>query len=704
MYLEALFKPKGIAVIGASRKPGKIGYAIMKNLVEYGYEGKIFAVNIKGEKIEIGGKEFQIYKSILDVPDEVDMAVIAIPAKSVPEVVEECGKKGVKVLSIISSGFREIGEKGKKLEETIVKIAHKYGMRILGPNVFGIVYTPTKLNATFGPRNVLPGKLAFITQSGALGIALMGWTALEKVGLSAIVSIGNKSDLDDADILEYFENDENTNTILIYIEGLKDGRKFMEVAKRVSMKKPVIAIKVGRSEKGAKAAASHTGSLAGSDIAYSTAFKQSGILRAMSVTEAFDWARALSNLPEPQGDNIVIITNGGGIGVIASDAVEEENLHLYDNLEDLKNFERHMPSFGSYKNPIDLSGMADVKAYEGAIRDALANPNIHAIVVLYCQTAVLNPIDFAKTVLKEYEASGKKKPIVVAMVGGVESKKAIDMLNENGIPAYPEAERAIKSLSALYKWHKWKKSAREEIEEEIEIEVNQKLVDGVIEKFKEKSKRIVGIEGFPILEAYGIKVAPYGIAKTVQEAKEIAEKIGYPVVLKVISPDVIHKTDVGGIKLNVNENEIEDAFSEILSNVKNYVPEARIDGILVQKMVKDGKELIVGMKRDPQFGPLLMFGMGGIYVELLKDVSFRIAPITRKDAYEMIKEIKAYKILRGLRGEKPVDIDAIVDLLLRISKISIEHPEIFEIDLNPIKVFENGYVVVDFRMVLDVNR
>ncbi|WP_457741532.1 acetate--CoA ligase alpha subunit [Thermococcus sp.] len=454
--IEALFRPKSIAVIGASEKPGKIGYAIMKNLVEYGYEGKIYPVNIKGVEIKIGNRVFKSYKSILDVPDEVDMAVIVVPAKFVPQVVEECGRKGVKVLPIISSGFGELGPEGKKVEEQLVEIAHKYGMRILGPNIFGVVYTPDKLNATFGPTDVLPGPLALISQSGALGIALMGWTILEKVGLSAVVSIGNKSDIDDADLLEFFKDDEHTKAILIYMEGVKDGRKFLETAKKVSKVKPIVVIKAGRSERGAKAAASHTGSLAGSDRIYDAAFKQAGIIRAYTIGEAFDYARTLSNLPEPSGENLVIITNGGGIGVMATDAAEESGLHLYDDLEQLKIFANYMPPFGSYKNPVDLTGMAGAEGYEGAIKAALEHPEMHSIAVLYCQTAVLDPRDLANIVIREYNASGRKKPLVVAIVGGIEAKEAIDRLNEEGIPAYPEPDRAIKALAALYRWSRWK--------------------------------------------------------------------------------------------------------------------------------------------------------------------------------------------------------------------------------------------------------
>ncbi len=456
MDMEELFNPESIAIVGASAKPGKIGYSIMRNLVEYGYDGLIYPVNIKGGEMTFKDRKFKVYKSVLDVPGKVDMAVVAVPAAHVPQVVDECGRKGVKVLPIISSGFGELGEEGKKVEQQLVEKARGYGMRVIGPNIFGVVYTPSKLNATFGPTDIIPGKLAFISQSGALGIALMGWTILEKIGLSALVSIGNKSDVDDADLLDYLEKDKNTEAILIYMEGIKDGRKFMQSAKRVSRKKPIVVIKAGRSERGARAVASHTGSLAGADRIYTAAFEQTGVLRAFSISEAFDWGRALSNLPEPQGDNVVIITNGGGVGVMATDACEEEGLKLYDNLEELKVFANYMPPFGSYKNPVDLTGMATAAEYEGALKTALAHPEVHAVVVLSCQTAILDAKALAEVVINAYTESGKKKPLVVAMVGGTEFREAINVLNENGIPTYPEPERAIGSVAALYRWHNWK--------------------------------------------------------------------------------------------------------------------------------------------------------------------------------------------------------------------------------------------------------
>ncbi len=449
--LKALLNPRSIAIIGASRQPGKIGYEILRNLKEYGYKGKIFPVNPKANEI-LG---FKCYPSVLDIPDPVDVAIVSVPAQLVPKVIEDCGKKGVKVAIIISSGFKEVGN--VELEEQVVNIAKKYGVRIIGPNVFGYVYTPAKINATFGPRDVLPGHIAFVTQSGALGIALMGWTIYEKIGLSALIPMGNKADVDDADALELLAEDEHTRVILIYMEGVKDGRRFIEVARKVSLQKPIIVIKSGRSEKGAKAAASHTGSLAGQDKIYDAAFKQAGIVRAITIQEAFDYAIAFSALPEPQGENVVIITNGGGVGVMTTDACEDYGLNVYELPEDLQaKFRECMPPFGSPKNPVDLTGQADEESYRKALKIALEDDRIHSIIVLLCETAVLDPHKVADVIIEEYKKSGRKKPLVVSFVGGVRSQEALAKLKENGIPAFPIPERAVAALAAMYKWHRWK--------------------------------------------------------------------------------------------------------------------------------------------------------------------------------------------------------------------------------------------------------
>ncbi|HDH06859.1 MAG TPA: acetyl CoA synthetase [Thermoproteales archaeon] len=449
--IRYLFYPRSIAVVGASRKPGKIGHIILKNLRDYGFKGKLYPVNPHATEI-LG---FKAYPSVTAIPDEVDMAVIVVPAAIVPQILKDCGKKGVKVCVVISSGFKEIGR--VDLENMIVKIAKENGMRILGPNIFGVYYAPSRMNATFGPLEVLPGNIALISQSGALGIALMGWTVLEEIGLSAIVSVGNKADIDDADLLEFFGKDEHTRVILIYMEGIKRAREFMKIAKQVSKKKPIIVIKAGRSSHGMKAVASHTGSLAGSDQIYSAAFRQCGVLRALNIEEAFDWARALSKLNPPTQKNTVIITNGGGIGVMATDAAEENGIPLLEPSEELmKKFRKYMPPFGSPRNPVDLTGQATHKEYYGAILEALNSPEVGSVIVLYCETAVADPGKVADAVLDAVNSSKIAKPLVVAMVGGEATEKAIKKLNKSGIPAYPTPERAVSALSALFRWTSWR--------------------------------------------------------------------------------------------------------------------------------------------------------------------------------------------------------------------------------------------------------
>jgi len=458
--LDALFKPKSIAVVGASRKPGKIGYEILRNLIEYGYKGKIYPVNPQAKEI-LGLK---CYKSVKDVPDEIDMAVISIPAQIILDVVKDCGEKGIKALVVITSGFSEVGN--VELEEKLVKTARSYGMRILGPNIFGIVYTPHNMNATFGPKDVIKGGIAFITQSGALGIALMGWTILEEIGLSAVVSMGNMADIDAIEVAEYLADDPNTKVITIYLEGLKPGkgREFIESMKRVTIKKPVIIVKSGRSERGAAAAASHTGSLAGSDLIYDVAMKQCGVLRALNIEEMFDWARALATQPLAKGNNTVIITNGGGAGVMATDAAADYQVELLDPPQDLKEeFRKYMPWFGSAKNPVDLTGMATPDKYFEAVRTAFKHPAVHTITVLYCRTAVCDPMELAKLLIearKEAIDKGINKPISVAMIGGVDVYEAMKHLNRNGIPAYPIPERAVSAIAAIIKYSMYVKRGK----------------------------------------------------------------------------------------------------------------------------------------------------------------------------------------------------------------------------------------------------
>jgi len=443
--LESVFKPKSVAIIGASRSPGKIGYEILRNIKEYGYKGKIYPVNPAADEI----LDIKCYHSVLDVPGTIDLAIISIPAKFVPPVIDQLAEKGIKAAVVISSGFSEVGN--KELEEDLIRRARRAGIRIIGPNVFGVLYSPTRLNATFGPRDVRPGNIAFITQSGALGIALMGWTVTEKIGLSAVVSVGNKADIDDSDLLSWFRKDENTNVVLIYMEGIADGRKFMQEARLTTQFKPIIVLKAGRSKKGMAAASSHTGSMAGSDVVYSASFKQAGVLRAENLEQAFDWALAFSALRIPKGRRVVIVTNGGGVGVMATDSCEAAGLEVFDPPEDLrKEFKRYMPEFGSTKNPIDLTGMATHEEFRGALRTAVKHKAVDCIIALYCETAVSDPIKIAEVVTEVFHTSNK--PITVTMIGGEKVSQAMALLKEHGVPAYPDTERAVSAMAALIRW------------------------------------------------------------------------------------------------------------------------------------------------------------------------------------------------------------------------------------------------------------
>lgn len=448
--LEALFKPGSVAVVGASRQPGKIGYEILRNIKEYGYGGKVYPVNPQAKEI-LG---FKAYPSVSSIPDNIDMVVVSVPAHMVPDVIEESGKKGAKVAVIISSGFKEVGR--HDLEDEVVLRARKYGMRVLGPNIFGVVYTPARINASFGPKDVIPGHIAFITQSGALGIALMGMTIVEKIGVSAIVSIGNKSDIDDADLLEYLANDEATKVILIYLEGVKDGKRFIEVARRVSLSKPIIVIKAGKTEVGAKAVASHTGSLAGNVLIYSTVFKQTGILEARSVEEAFDWARTFSYSPVYKGGDLVVVTNGGGAGVIVTDTLSMNGVQLSPPPETLVNvLKPKLPGFASLGNPIDVTGMISNEGYVDAIMSALLDNKVGLVLGVYCQTAVTDPTIIAGELINRIkELGGLPKPLIISFIGGEEVYWAIQKLNNAGIPAYPMPERAASSVAALINYHK----------------------------------------------------------------------------------------------------------------------------------------------------------------------------------------------------------------------------------------------------------
>lgn len=694
--MNTLFEPRSIAVIGASKNPDKIGYKIVENIIKGGYRGQVYPVNPKGGVLF----DLPIHTNIQDINDEVDVAIITIPADSVYEAVRLCAKKGIKYCIIISSGFAEVGNREE--EEKIVAFARKYGMRILGPNVFGIYVAKSRLNATFGPRNIHPGTIAIVTQSGALGIAMIGKSASDNIGVSSVISVGNKADIDEAWLLEYLKDDETTRVILMYIEGFKNGEKFVESLKRVSPKKHIVTIKAGKSKRGAIAAASHTGSLAGSDNVFEGIATQLGILRATNIREAFEKARFLAENTLPLGENAVVITNGGGIGVMCADACECYGVRLFDDVNMLRDiFEDVVPDFGSYRNPVDLTGQATVEDYQKALEKALESDAVHSVIALYCETAVFTQQDIVALVRKYSEMFKKKKPIVFSLFGGEKIDKAIAQLQAEGIKSFDEVYDAAASLGALYKRYRFIQTEREEPDNSL---ANEEAIRKILQNAK-KEKRTVLLphEAKELLKLAGIEIPHYRVARDLNEAVMYADEIGYPVAMKIVSEDIIHKTEAGGVALDLeNAEEVMNAYQAIVKNAAAHFPEARIRGVEISQMLAKGVETIVGGTQEPTFGPVVMFGLGGIYVEALGDVAFRAAPVSQKDARQMIEEIAAASILHGMRGEKRRDIEKIADTIVKLGKLISRVRELRDVEINPLMVYEYGEGVkaVDVRILL----
>lgn len=690
MSLLPLLRPRTIAVIGAAREEGKIGHSVFKNILKEGFPGKVYPVNPNADSI-LGHK---CYPSVKDIPDEIDLAVIVVPAKIVPKVMKECAEKGVKAVAVISSGFKEVGnEEG---EREIVRIAKEAGMRLLGPNIVGVADAYAKSNASFMPYLPPAGHIAFVSQSGALCIGLATWTKAKEIGLSSIVSLGNKADVDEADLIDYFSGDPQTRVVTIYMEGLTDGRRFMDAARRST--KPIVVLKPGRGERAAAAIKSHTGSLAGSDLAYDVAFKQCGVIRADTFPVLFNYGIALAQLPDPEGENIVILTNGGGAGVMATDTCEKYGLKLMDIPEDLaKKLRNWMPPFGSTLNPVDLTGMAPVRDYYGALTTLGEDPRVHAIIVLYCHTAITDPMELAKAIVKYKNEAKKEKPIVAALIGGKECEEAIKHLMANGIPAYESPEPAVAALAIKYMYWKYKMKPKGK---PIAAEGNKEAASKIIERAKSEGRPLTPAEASEVAHLYGIPVVRKRVAKNLEEALKLANEIGYPVVLEVESPDIIHKVDVGAIKLNIKgPEELKKAYEEMLSTVKKKAPTARIEGIIVRSFVEKGVEVAVGMHRDPVFGPLIMFGTGGTLIELYRDVSFRIAPFTDVDLDELMQEVKVTKVLMGFR-DTPKDIEAVKKVIAAVAQLSLDFPEIKDIDINPLFVYDRGCIAFDVKILI----
>lgn len=697
--LASLFRPNSVAVIGASRTPGKIGNAIVRNIIESGYQGTVLPVNPKENEIE----GLACYPEINVISGEVEMAVLSLPAARVLSAAKECGKKGVKALTVVSAGFKEIGKEGLALEKQLLEICNKYGMRLLGPNCVGVMDTSTPINASFAATFPPKGEIAFLSQSGAMLLAIMDWSSSAGLGYSKVVSLGNKTVLSEIDFIEDAANDPHTKVILCYIEDIVDGPRFLDTVRQATKKKPVIVLKSGVSQAGALAASSHTGALAGSDLAYDTAFKQCGIIRARTMTELFDLAIAFSKSVIPEGDRVGIVTNSGGPGIIATDNVELKGLTMArfekDTIEELHN---NLPEEAGIYNPVDILGDATPERYEFALNKMLVDPNVDSILALMCPTALTRPLEISEIIIKARNAH-PGKPIFAAYTGGQLLAGGAKLLSEAGIPCFNFPEPAINCLKGLNSYGKYRKTP--ETKEDFDLSgVDQKTVKAVFyDVLRDNRLNLMGSEAAEIANAYGIPSAPVVLTASAAEAAEIAAGMGYPVVLKVASPKILHKTDVGGVKIGINSpEEVKLAFMEIMESVHHYMPRVAVHGIEVQKMMPRGTEFIIGVTKDIQFGPLIAFGLGGIYVNLLKDVAFRLASslTNEKRIEEMLTETKAYTLLKGYRGEAPRDMAAMLDIVKRVVKLVTDFPEITEMDINPVFAYEKGLSAVDLKITI----
>jgi acetyltransferase len=699
MSLEPFFTPRSVAVVGASTNPAKLGHAVLKNLVDSGYprRGKLYPINPTADEI-LG---YRAYPSVLDVPGPIDLGVILVPYPHVPEVLRSCGEKGIPAAIIISAGFREAGREGLEREIELIAISKEYGMRVIGPNCLGVLDTFSPLNATFSAGFPPAGPMAFSSQSGALGIAILDWAEAGRLGLSKFVSLGNKADIDEVDLLQAWAGDDQTRVILIYSEELSNGQEFIQTAREVARVKPIIAIKSGVTESGAKAVSSHTGSLAGSEQAYQAAFRQAGVIRADSLESLFDIASALAYQPLLQGDRIAIVTNAGGPGILATDALERAGLAIARfTLETSQHLKQNLPEAAGIANPVDVLGDADPERYRIALEAVAADPGVDGILAVAIPQAVLDVEALAGRVADL--ASHTSKPVLACFMGEKRMGPGISLLNQHSIPNFSFPERAAGALKGMLDYLQIRSRPAPEF---LPLEGDRALVRSVIEGVQAEGRVTVGdSEGRQILQAYGLQIPESELAETAELAVEIAQRIGFPVVLKIASPDILHKTDIGGVKVGLSTpQDVRDAFELITYRAQRYLPEARLWGCQVQEMVPaGGVEVLVGMNRDAQFGPLVTFGLGGIYVEALKDVTFRIAPFSKREAEEMVGEIRSKGLLEGMRGQPPADKEAIVGALLRVGQLVQDFPEIAELDINPLVVYGvgGGAVAIDMRLVL----
>ena len=685
--VESVFlSPKSIAIIGASDKRGSVGRTITSNIMN-GFKGTVFPISPTRPTVFYK----KAYKSVLDVPSPIDLAVIIIKNTIVPLVLEECGKKKIKGAIVITAGFKEVDEEGKKLEQKLKDIAKKYNLRIIGPNCLGVMNLDPKtmMNSTFLKITPKSGEIALVSQSGAICAALCEDASAQGIGFSAVISMGNKADTNEIDVLKILANHKQTKVIVMYLEDMGDGQEFLKVCKNITrkLKKPIFVLKSGRSEAGAKAAMSHTGALMGSEKIYDALLKQSGAIRVDTMEELFDYATAFSKQPLPLNGDFVIVSNAGGPAIITTDACEKYGIKMADITSIRPKIDAVIPPWGSSRNPVDIVGDADFNRFDNVLSEVLQHKNVGSVITMCTPSGTLDYDKLAEVVVKN--SKKYKKTMLASLMGldeGIQNRK---ILSEGGVPFYTYAEGAIRTLNAMLRFANWIQSTPGKI---AKLKVDKAKAKRVFDKVKRDGRpNLLEEEGQEILRAYGFPLPKSSLAKNENEAAKIAKKIGYPVVMKIASPQIIHKSDAGGVKVNLtNDNEVKTAFKEIVKNAKKYNKKAVIKGVLVVEMVKGGKEMIIGSKLEPGFGSVIMLGMGGIYVEVLKDVTFRLAPVTDREAYDMISSIKTKKLLEGVRGEKPSDLNKLVECIQRLSQLITDFKEIKELDMNPVLVMEKG--------------
>ena len=679
--LTPFFNPNGVVVIGASTRPEKLGYGVARNLISSGYRGAIHFVSKKP------GNLFghHIYTDLAEIPEPAELAILIIPTEATPDAIRTCGENGVRAAIIVSSGFREVGPQGAALEAHCLEIAREQGVRLLGPNCIGTLDTHLPLDTTFlQPPMPARGHIGFVSHSGAFCAAVIDWARGQSFGFSQIASLGNQADVDETDMLPLVASDEHTRVVVMYLEGISDGARFVEISSEVTRRKPVIALKVGRFEAGQKAAASHTGALAGSEVAFDAAFEKCGIFRAETTEQMFDWALALTSCPLPAGNNVAVLTNAGGPGVIATDALEQNSLQMA-SLSDstVKGLTELLPPAANPHNPVDMLASASPDQYAGCLSLLLDDPDVDSVVVILPPPPMFRAEEVADAIIPVIKLS--EKPVIVALLGSELTMEAKVHFREAEIPTFSFPERAA-SVSGIL-------SKRAKFLNQIGHEDRQR------NKAFRDSENPVDAPPEGLVPAYGIPTAPMELATNANQAASIAHELGFPLVMKIASPDILHKSDVDGILLDIGSEEAaRNGYAQLVDRVSEKIPSARIEGVHIQRQIPDGQEVILGMVRDAQFGPVMMFGSGGVEVEGLKDVAFALGPLTQTEADTIIGRTWAGRKLDGFRNIPAADKAAVADALIRLSTLADQHPEITEIEINPLRVLEKGAVAIDVRI------